>query len=429
MKLINNKSLFHPLCLLFFAFLFSCTHEHGPDSHNHEVDLHTASDGEEHMDHDHGKVVYLNEAQYLNAEIDTGWFEMKNISNVIHANGYTELAPQNRADVSLPVAGIVRSIKVIEGDHVKKGQLLGSVTSKEFNELLLEKARIEQVFKEANEQIVYLQAQYDRQQALSLESINAKKTFEKVSADLKVAQVRAAGLKQQLKLLEQSIQLVGKPSSFAIPIIAPINGYVTQVNINIGTAVRPGMSMFLIVDNSQMHVDLKIYEKDLNRIEIGQKVRFIFSNQSNKEVMGSIYNIGKAFATQSKAVTVHADIENFDGKLIPGMYVNALIDMGDEKVKTLPQEAVVTAEGRTFIFLWEKENAEVHSHSHEDEDHAHAAELSFARLEVKTGASKLGFVAVTPLEEIHEGDKIVTGGAYYLQSHLQKSEGGGGHHH
>jgi membrane fusion protein, heavy metal efflux system len=59
----------------------------------------------------------------------------------------------------------------------------------------------------------------------------------------------------------------------------------------------------------------------------------------------------------------------------------------------------------------------------------HEPEITFARIEVKTGSAQLGFVQVTPLTEIHTGDKIVVQGAYYLQSHLQKSEGDGGHSH
>ncbi len=66
---------------------------------------------------------------------------------------------------------------------------------------------------------------------------------------------------------------------------------------------------------------------------------------------------------------------------------------------------------------------------HEEGEEEHEAEISFARIEVKTGATQLGYVQVTPLTEIHKGDKIVVKGAYYLQSHLQKGEGGGGHQH
>ena len=96
-------------------------------------------------------------------------------------------------------------------------------------------------------------------------------------------------------------------------------------------------------------------------------------------------------------------------------------------------DAVIKAEGREFIFVWEKENMETQEEHAEGEKHeegeAHEKEISFARIEVKTGTAQLGFVQVTPLVNIHHGDKIVVKGAYYLQAHLQKSEGGGGHAH
>jgi cobalt-zinc-cadmium efflux system membrane fusion protein len=180
-----------------------------------------------------------------------------------------------------------------------------------------------------------------------------------------------------------------------------------------------------------MQVALKVYEKDLGRVEAGQKVRFLLTNQGNAEVLGKVVSIGKAFEDDTKAVTVLASIGSAPASLIPGMYVNAVIDLGENTVDALPVDAIVKAEGKEFIFLWEKENLEKKAAPGEGADHeAHSeAGVSFARIEVKTGESKLGFVQVIPLTEIHQGDKIVTKGAYYLQSHLLKSEGGGGHPH
>ncbi len=450
------------LFLLILGIIFigtnACTHNHdhedheGHDHSNH-ADHENDDDHDDHNDHDeehaglddHGsqKIVILNEAQYINAEIDTGWFAMKNLSNVIHANGYTKLDPQDQAEVSMPLAGTVKSIKVIEGDYVKKGQQLGSIHSMDFNKIRLEKAKLkeEKALAEANQ--VYLQKEYNRQSALASESINAKKTLEKVSAELNMANAKISAVKEQIQLLEETIGSLGSGNSSFLPILSPISGYITHVDIKMGSMVPAGTPLFSVVDNSKMHVDLLVYEKDLNLVKIGQAVRFNLTNQSDTEIRGEIYNIGKSFASDTKSVAVHADIEKSDANLIPGMYLNALIEIGNETVQSLPEEAIVMAEGRHFIFLWEKENMESHddhSHAH-DEDHSHddghgheqddhhEKEITFARLEVKTGAKQLGFVKVTPLETIHDGDKIVTQGAYYLQSHLQKAEGGGGHHH
>jgi cobalt-zinc-cadmium efflux system membrane fusion protein len=96
-------------------------------------------------------------------------------------------------------------------------------------------------------------------------------------------------------------------------------------------------------------------------------------------------------------------------------------------VRTLPENAIVLAEGRKFIFLLD--HSPHHSNEISEENHPDDEEIEFVRLEVSTGATQLGFVEVTPLSAIPKDCKIVINGAYYLQSHLQKSEGGGGHEH
>jgi cobalt-zinc-cadmium efflux system membrane fusion protein len=210
--------------------------------------------------------------------------------------------------------------------------------------------------------------------------------------------------------------LGGTSKSTVLSVNAPISGYVSDIYVKIGSNAETGKPMFTILDNSKMHVDLLIYEKDLFKVRVGQDVRFILTNQNNKEIRGKIKNIGKNFENDTKSVAVHADIIDLNHNLIPGMYVNALVEMGGNKVSSLPSDAIIKAEGREFIFIME------------NEQHGEG-EITFARIEVKTGVSQLGNVQVNLLEPIHEGDKIVTKGAFYLQSHLTKESGGGGHAH
>ncbi len=422
----NIKSIILMLALgVTFIFLGSCKHDHSHhdhSGHSHGDEMSTASD-----DHSTEKEVHLNQAQFENAEIDTGWFEMKNLSDVVSVNGYTKLDPQDEADVSMPISGTITSIKVIEGNYVKRGQTLAKMTSLEYNRMLREEAQLKEKLTSSESEISFLQSEYNRQKLLAEENINAKKVFEKVSADLEAVKAKIISINSQLSLINHGISLVSSAKGSDITIVAPISGYVTHVDAKIGTIVQPGIPIFSIVDNSKMHVDLLIYEKDLGKVKVGQTVRFILTNQSNQEIKGEIYNIGKSFANDTKSVAVHADIEKNDANLIPGMYINALIDIGMNKVRTLPEDAVVMAEGRKFIFLLKNDHN--YSHSNQESEHAHEEEIEFIRLEVSTGATQLGFVEVTPLGEIPKGRKIVTRGAYYLQSHLQKSEGGGGHSH
>jgi cobalt-zinc-cadmium efflux system membrane fusion protein len=364
--------------------------------------------------HGHGsgmKTVELNQAQFKNAGIELGWFEKKNLSEVVNANGYTKLPPQNQAAVSVFTTGLVKNIKVIEGQEVKKGEVLATIESPEFTIL-------QQDYLIAKSNLEYLELEHARQTSLSQADASAKKVLEKTTSELEMAQARYNSLKKQLGIF--GINGEGSTAS-TINVRAPISGHITDIMVNMGATVEVGKPLFHIVDNSEMHVDLLVYEKDLFKVKEGQNVRFVLTNQSNKEINGTIFNIGKSFENETKTVAVHAHIQDKEKELIPGMYVNALIDVGTNKVRTLPEAAVIEAEGRSFIFTYKKDDGQSHG------GHGHG--MTFKRVEVQTGPSQLGFIEVTPVQKISEGSKIVVEGSYYLQSHLQKSESGGEHSH
>lgn len=382
------------------------------------------------------KEVELNEAQYSASGIELGGFSRKNLSAVVNANGYTKLPPQNQADVSVFVSGIIKTINVIEGQSVRRGQVIATVESPEFT-------RIQQDYLTSKSNLDFLKLEYERQRILSEEEVSAKKVFQKTKAEYEMEKARFASLSKQLETMHIN---PGRGPVSTVPVVAPISGSITEVNIRIGTNVTPGTPLVSIVDNSQLHVDLLVYEKDLQKVKTGQNVRFVLTNQGNTEIKGTIFSVGKAFENETKSVAVHADIENEKQQLIPGMYVNALIDVGAQTVDALPVEAVVRAEGREFIFLLEgvhdedtktKNDKQEPTHDEQaghrhDDGHPHAEsgkQFHFRRIEVKTGTGQLGYVQVTPVQALPKDAQIVLKGAYYIQSHLLKSEGGGGHAH
>lgn len=373
------------------------------------------------------KEVALNEAQYQAAGIQLGTFAMKNLSEVINTNGYTKLPPQNQADVSVLVPGIVKSIKAIEGQYVRKGQTLATIESMEFT-------RLQEAYLTSRSNMELLGSEFERQKLLDNENINSKKTLQRAKSEYEIEKARFASLKKQLNMLNLN---GGGNIVSSVSVSAPISGYITEVYVKIGTNAESGKPLFSIVDNSKMHVDLLVYEKDLQKVKVGQAVHFILTNQDNTEITGKIFSIGKAFENETKSIAVHADILNDKQMLIPGMYVNALIDVGKNAVRALPVEAVIKADGREFIFVLEEATTEKphdaqEDHAHDDgHEHREGPEKKyhFQRVEVKTGTVQLGFVQVNVLQEIDQNAQIVLKGAYYIQSHLLKSEGGGGHAH
>ena len=414
--------------ILAIILYFSLRHTEG-DGHVHaDGETNTEESYSEEKEPTTIKEVELNEAQFKASSIELGTFSDKNLSEVIKANGYTKLPPQNQADVSVFTTGIVKTINVMEGQRVSKGQTIATIESPEFT-------KIQESYLTSKSNLEYLKLEFERQKTLSDEEVNSKKVFQKTKSDYEIERARFNSLQKQLNTLHIS----GNGNSTAtVPVIAPISGNITEIYIKIGSNVEAGKPLMNIVDNSKLHVDLLVYEKDLFKVKQGQNVRFILTNQDNTEINGKIFSVGKSFENETKSVAVHADISNNQQKLIPGMYVNALIDAGANTVKALPSEAIIKADGKEFIFVLEEGHKEEvahdekEGHNHEDGDKHEEAEgktFHFQRIEVKTGTTQLGYTQVTLLQKIEPNAKIVLKGAYYVQSHLLKSEGGGGHAH
>lgn len=356
--------------------------------------------------------VALNESQYKTVGIETGIVENRNLNKVIKANGYTTVPPQNSAEVSTLIGGTVKDIFVLEGTFVNKGKVLATIQN-------LEVIEMQEDYHSATANIEYLQLEYNRQKTLSDENVNPRKTFQEVKSKLAAERARAQAAKNKLEALHVST----KGSTSLVPIVAPISGYVGKISIAKGAYAQTGVSLFEVVDNSQMHLDLNVYEKDLGSISVGQVIDFVLTNQSNKSIKGKIFGINKSFSNESKTVAVHAKIESADAKgLIPGMYVSANINITNTTVPAVPKDAVVRNADKYFVYVEEEEHEEKKTAA----SAGHEKEVHFKAIEVVPGTTDLGFTEVKFVDKVPADAKIVTKGAFYL---LSTMKGGGEHSH
>ncbi|WP_258929705.1 efflux RND transporter periplasmic adaptor subunit [Flavobacterium davisii] len=331
------------------------------------------------------------------------------------ASGYTTVPPQNKANVSTLINGIVKDIYVLEGTYVEKGKVLATIQN-------LEVTKIQEDYQTAVANIDYLQLEYNRQKTLSDEDVNPKKTFQEVKSKLTIEKAKAQAAKNKLQALNISL----KGSTSLIPILAPISGYIGKINITKGAFTDTGLALFEVVNNSEMHLDLNVYEKDLDKIAVGQEVDFILTNQSNRMIKGKIFGINKSFSNESKTVAVHAKINpSYSKDLITGMYVTANINVTNQTVLALPKDAVVRNGEKYYIYIQEDSHKEDPKEAHENEKEEEN-EIHFKALEVVPGTTDLGYTEIKLIESIPSNTKIVTKGAFYL---LSQSKGGGQHEH
>lgn len=344
-------------------------------------------------------VVELSKEQIETAGIKFGGIEQKQISGTIKVNGVLDVPPQQLVSISAPLGGFLKNTDLLQGSKVKKGQIVATIENIDF-------IQMQQDYMEAKGNFDLANADYERQQQLSKENVNSQKTLQQANTNFLTAQARYLGLQEKLKLLNINPSNVenGKVTS-TINLYSPINGYVTEISVNIGKFVNPADVILEIVDTEHLHAELIVFEKDVPKLKIGQKVRFTLANET-KERMATVYLIGREIST-NRTIQIHCHIDKEDSNLLPGMYLNAAVETGGAEVAAVPDAAVIDFQGKKNLFVLTAGDS---------------ASSHFEMLPIEIGNSELGYTEVTLPEKFDKNSKVVVAGGYALLSKLKNSE-------
>ncbi|MEQ9264159.1 MAG: efflux RND transporter periplasmic adaptor subunit [Balneolaceae bacterium] len=350
--------------------------------------------------------VHLSELKFnaLGIELDT--LRKRSLSNTVRVNGQLEVPPQHEATVTSVLGANIVSIEVIEGDFVTKNQIVAYLSHPNLIQVQTEYVR-------SWRQMNYLEKEYQRQKKLYDEEIGSGQQFQKTEAEYEATRAEVKGSEARLRQLNLNAEEVRSGTIYErIPVVSPIEGYVEDVGIQIGQYVDPQATLFEIINVEHIHADFMVYEKDVRQLKKGQQISFTVESGSDEELVANIYSIGKKFEQEPKAVHVHAEIDDPQEYLIPGMYIRGSIQTSSEKVWAIPEDAIVTEDGKSLMFLAEKEieNGEV--------------EWKFIPLEISTGIQEGNWVEVKFFEPLPESAQVVMNNAYYLISEMKKSETG-----
>ena len=290
--------------------------------------------------------------------------------------------------------------------------------------------------------LAYLE--YKRQQELQAGNAGTLKILQQSESELKVLNARRASLSKQLELVGiNSLSLNSENIQSVVSIYSPITGSVSSIHVNIGSFVDANNPVIEVIDNSQLHLDLFIYEKDLGKLKDGQTIHFTLTNNPGKEYDAKIYSISNTFEQNTKAIAVHATVEGDKSGLIDGMNITALVSLENANVDAVPTEAIVSYQGNDFIFILSDAHAEEehehkiegveekedeHGHHHEEAKHTeHDTNSStFEMIPVRKGTTDVGYSEITLLKDIPLNSKVVIKGAFFL---LAKKTNSGEHEH
>ncbi|MCD6543848.1 MAG: efflux RND transporter periplasmic adaptor subunit [Flavobacteriaceae bacterium] len=320
----------------------------------------------------------------------------------IRTTGVIDVPPNNRAAISTFIGGYIKSSPFLVGDEVKKGQALVTIENLDFIEM-------QQEYIEVKEKLKYLRSDFDRQKELYAEKITSEKSFLKAESEYKRAFVISNSLKKKLSLLNFNIASIEKGNLTSVATIySPIRGSITDVNINIGTYVSPADKIMEIVNTDHIHLELKVFEKDILKVKEGQKVIFRMPESLDKSFVGDIHLIGKSI-DKNRMVQVHAHIEDeYKHNFIVGMFVESDILINDKVSKALPENAIVDVEDKNFVLI-------LKSIDYDD--------YTFTKKEISIGKTYNGFTEIKG-DPFKNDDLFLLGGFNLIQE-----EGDSSHSH
>ena len=218
---------------------------------------------------------------------------------------------------------------------------------------------------------------------------------------------RNSALAKQLQYLGISVDKLSPNSlSERIPIVAPMNGYISSINMHNGIYAVPSKAIMQIISSEHLHLELDVFEKDIASVKIGQKISYSVPALGNTIYSGEVIVIGKEFNTSSKTVRIHGQLDGEEPPFLKDLFINAKIWLTDAKSNAIPESAIIKDGIDTFIYAAKKEEKET----------------EFTKIRVIAGATSNGFTAVKLLEEIPKGMQVVTKGAYYVNAQSKAGE-------
>lgn len=279
-------------------------------------------------------------------------------------------------DITPQVGGVVKEINFQSGQSVKKGTLL----------IKLDIATEEADMRSLTAQLINAETDLARKEALAKKGISPRSELD--------------GLRTTRDTLQASIDRLRAVVAQKF-IYAPWDGRVGLKDIALGSFLAPGQKIVWLQKIDPIYADFNVTEADYGRISEGQRIIASFNAYPGMSFEGRIVTTDARMSDTSRSIKVRAEIANADGKLVPGMYADVLVDSGvPVSVVTVPQTAV------TFSLYGD--NVFVVVPARKSDPKAKDEELAIERRFVKAGTIRGGRVAIE--SGLAPGDKVVTAG-------------------
>ncbi|AZA87611.1 efflux RND transporter periplasmic adaptor subunit [Chryseobacterium shandongense] len=368
-------------------------------------------------------IATLTEEQIKMVGIQLGVIEHKELTATIKANGNLKVPNNNKANATSLYGGVIKMLNVQIGDYVKKGQVIATIANPQFIQL-------QEEYLSTASKISFAEQELARQKELNDGNAGAKKNLQSATAELNSLRTRRASLQQQIQLMGINPGSVSNNNlKSALVVTSPLNGTVSNVFAKIGSYVDVSSPVIEIVDNSSLHLDLQVFEKDLPKIKVGQIIHFTLTNNPTTVYDATVFSIGSSFENESKTIAVHCRVNGNKNSLIDGMNITGIVSLDNITTPAVPNDAIVNADGKYYVFIQTNKKVEEHKEEGEEENKGGEenerkegkANMNFEKVEVLKGVSDMGYTAITFVNQIPANTKIVVKGAFFVNAKLSNT--------
>lgn len=240
-----------------------------------------------------------------------------NVANKPTYNGIMMVSPQQKATLALTMGGKIHSLKIMPGQAVTRGQVVATIDNPEYIEL-------QHDYLDASAQLEYLEKEYDRQRTLGAHDAASQKKVQQSRADYMSMRSRLSAAAARLNALGVSTKALKEHGIQAyLPVTAPISGYVTNLDANLGKYLDAGEPICDIINKSQPLLQLTVYEKDIAQIKNGKDVVFRVNGMGKQTFNGTVVSIEQAVSDKDYSIKVYVKTKGDVPVFRPGMYVRA----------------------------------------------------------------------------------------------------------
>ncbi|QZT38038.1 efflux RND transporter periplasmic adaptor subunit [Halosquirtibacter xylanolyticus] len=403
---------------IFFLCLYGCTGINKPVSVQEQEELHDDHEMTEGM-------AVLSKTQRDAIELKIGKIVDRVMTGTLITNGRLVISPSQKAEITTYIGGRIKQILVMEGQKVRKGQVLIILSDPNI-------ITIQQTFLENYNKLTFLKKELDRQKILFQNDVASGKQYQKATAQYKSLFASYKGQKIQLEMLGFNVDRIQTGYIYStLKILAPISGYIGNVKVKLGEFIDANSHIANVFDTDNLHADLKVYEKDVRYIKPNLKVRLRATTNPNIELTGEIFSIGKELDKGSKTIIIHSTIDQKDPSLKVDGYVYGDILIGGEMISSVPESAVVQQSGKSYIFVLNRDvSKKIQSHEKDEVSKIENGEISsvydekwaFDMIEVIVTQKQNKYLGIQLSKPLSANSEVVLNGAFYLLSDMKKGE-------